>query len=121
VKGETLLSSDRGIRQERPHSTRRFVEFLEHRAAGAERLYMLGNLFNVWFGDDDPIPPNQQISPPSSSEPPAARVMAVILRELEMGGVLRVRSWLFWATQGILFAFLLPTAKRRRRVMCSQP
>jgi UDP-2,3-diacylglucosamine hydrolase len=61
VIAQTLFVSDLHIRPERPDITRRFLHFLEHRAAGVERLYILGDLFDAWVGDDDRTPPNGRI------------------------------------------------------------
>lgn len=58
---QTLFVSDLHIRPERPDITHRFVHFLENRAAGVERLYILGDLFDAWVGDDDPTQPNGHI------------------------------------------------------------
>jgi UDP-2,3-diacylglucosamine hydrolase len=37
-------------------TTRRFVEFMEGPARGARELYILGDLFEAWVGDDDDDP-----------------------------------------------------------------
>ena len=37
------------------------ASFLETRAVTARYLYILGDLFEVWLGDDDPVPEHQQI------------------------------------------------------------
>ncbi len=58
---QTLFISDLHIRPERADIPRRFIHFLETRAAGVERLYILGDLFDAWVGDDDPTPPNQEV------------------------------------------------------------
>lgn len=56
-----LFISDLHLSLEKPEITRRFLNFLENRAAGAEALYILGDLFDAWIGDDDPTPPNGKI------------------------------------------------------------
>src|SRR3546814_2041390 len=38
----------------RPEITRLFGNFLDGQARGAEALYILGDLFEAWVGDDDP-------------------------------------------------------------------
>ncbi len=58
---ETLFISDLHLKQSRPDITRCFLQFLEHRATDAEQLYILGDLFDVWVGDDDPSPPNKEV------------------------------------------------------------
>ncbi len=51
---ETLFISDCHLDASRPEITRHFVEFIKTRAAKARVLYILGDLFEVWLGDDDP-------------------------------------------------------------------
>lgn len=48
-----LFISDLHLCPERPHVTRLFLEFLSDRATQAEALYILGDLFEYWAGDDD--------------------------------------------------------------------
>ena len=52
----TLFISDLHLDAERPEVTRQFMEFMKQEAAGAEALYILGDLFESWVGDDDPNP-----------------------------------------------------------------
>ncbi|QLF92347.1 UDP-2,3-diacylglucosamine diphosphatase [Pseudomonas sp. ABC1] len=47
-----LLISDLHLEEERPDITRAFVRFLEHRASQASALYILGDFFEAWIGDD---------------------------------------------------------------------
>jgi UDP-2,3-diacylglucosamine hydrolase len=47
-----LLISDLHLEQERPDISRAFLHFLESRASEAEALYILGDFFEVWVGDD---------------------------------------------------------------------
>jgi UDP-2,3-diacylglucosamine hydrolase len=56
-----LFISDLHLSLDKPEITRRFLSFLENRAVGAEALYILGDLFDAWVGDDDPTPPNSKI------------------------------------------------------------
>lgn len=49
----TLFVSDLHLDQERPEVTRLFLDFLDKDASQAEALYMLGDIFEVWIGDDD--------------------------------------------------------------------
>lgn len=58
---EFLFISDLHLRKDRPENTRRFIRFLDNRATGAEALYMLGDIFDLWIGDDDPTPPNREV------------------------------------------------------------
>jgi UDP-2,3-diacylglucosamine hydrolase len=57
VKQEIIFVSDLHLRLEKPEITRRFLSFLAHRAAKAHALYILGDLFDTWIGDDDNTPP----------------------------------------------------------------
>ena len=52
----TLFISDLHLEGDRPEIGRQFVGFLEGEARGAEALYILGDLFESWVGDDDPNP-----------------------------------------------------------------
>lgn len=45
-----LLVADVHLNRERPEQQARFVRFVEDVAATAERLYILGDLFDVWTG-----------------------------------------------------------------------
>jgi len=47
-----LLISDLHLEEQRPDITRAFLRFLETRAVHAEALYILGDFFEVWVGDD---------------------------------------------------------------------
>lgn len=47
-----LLISDLHLEQERPDISRAFLHFLHSRAPQAEALYILGDFFEVWVGDD---------------------------------------------------------------------
>lgn len=57
----TLFISDVHISPDRPEITQQLLEFLEREAAEAEALYILGDLFEVWVGDDDPEPENHRV------------------------------------------------------------
>ena len=50
--GEQLFISDLHLSPERPAVARLFRRFLEQRATGATALYILGDLFDAWIGDD---------------------------------------------------------------------
>ena len=58
---EILFISDLHISLEKPEITRRFLDFLEHRAINSSAVYILGDLFDAWIGDDDPTPPNNKV------------------------------------------------------------
>src|SRR3569832_1286750 len=48
----TLFISDLHLSADRPPLTALFLVFLRERAPQAETLYILGDLFEVWLGDD---------------------------------------------------------------------
>ena len=50
----TLFISDLHLDAERPEITELFGRFLAEEARGATALYILGDLFEAWVGDDDP-------------------------------------------------------------------
>ncbi|WMN15743.1 UDP-2,3-diacylglucosamine diphosphatase [Pseudomonas piscis] len=47
-----LLISDLHLEEQRPDITRAFLDLLGGRARDAEALYILGDFFEVWIGDD---------------------------------------------------------------------
>lgn len=57
----TLFIADLHLDPERPETTRLFVDFLAQRARQADALYILGDLFEAWIGDDDDSPMNREI------------------------------------------------------------
>ncbi len=50
----TLFISDLHLDAQRPQITQLFGEFIDGEARGADALYVLGDLFEAWVGDDDP-------------------------------------------------------------------
>jgi len=50
----TLFISDLHLEAERPDIGKQFLEFLKTDATECEELYILGDLFEAWVGDDDP-------------------------------------------------------------------
>ena len=50
----TLFISDLHLEAERPDIGEQFIRFLQTDATEAEALYILGDLFEAWVGDDDP-------------------------------------------------------------------
>src|SRR5688572_21008146 len=69
-----LFISDLHLTEERPAANERFIDFLEGEARAASALYILGDFFEYWIGDDD-------------LEEPFNAVMAGLLRGLTRGGV----------------------------------
>ncbi len=58
-----LFISDLHLAPERPAPVGLFLNFLRARAREAQTLYVLGDLFDAWIGDDDDTPPYPEISP----------------------------------------------------------
>lgn len=50
----TLFISDLHLDASRPAATARFDRFLREQAGDASHLYILGDLFEAWIGDDSP-------------------------------------------------------------------
>jgi UDP-2,3-diacylglucosamine hydrolase len=48
-----LFISDLHLQSAHPHTCAAFFAFLEERAMAAQALYLLGDLFEYWAGDDD--------------------------------------------------------------------
>ncbi len=51
--GPVLLVSDLHLDAQRPAATARFLDLLADEARSANSLYILGDLFETWVGDDD--------------------------------------------------------------------
>jgi len=69
----SLFISDLHLSEDRPQANERFFRFVEHDAAGADALYVLGDLFEYWIGDED-------------LETPFNAVVAAFLRRLADAG-----------------------------------
>ena len=50
----TLFVGDCHLSPKRPHIVALFCRFLATQAQAAQQLYILGDLFDLWIGDDDP-------------------------------------------------------------------
>ncbi len=57
-----LLISDLHLEEQRPDITRAFLFFLQDRAAHADALYILGDFFEAWIGDDAMTPFQHRIA-----------------------------------------------------------
>ncbi|MEO0616441.1 MAG: UDP-2,3-diacylglucosamine diphosphatase [Pseudomonadota bacterium] len=57
----TLFISDLHLEPGRPDIGDQFETFLKGEARDAETLYILGDLFEAWIGDDDPGPYNNYV------------------------------------------------------------
>ncbi|MGF1546679.1 MAG: UDP-2,3-diacylglucosamine diphosphatase [Thiotrichales bacterium] len=54
MNGVTLFVSDLHLAAERPRIVELFADFLRDEAANAATLFILGDLFEYWIGDDQP-------------------------------------------------------------------
>jgi len=50
----TLFISDLHLDEQRPETTDLFLQFLRYETGSADALYILGDLFEYWLGDDVP-------------------------------------------------------------------
>ncbi|MCS2163672.1 UDP-2,3-diacylglucosamine diphosphatase [Scandinavium sp. H11S7] len=58
----TLFIADLHLHTEEPAITAGFLRFLRGVARSADALYILGDLFEAWIGDDSPEPLNREIA-----------------------------------------------------------
>ncbi|QBM17399.1 UDP-2,3-diacylglucosamine hydrolase [Marinobacter sp. JH2] len=58
----TLFISDLHLEESRPDITGAFLGFLKNETMGAERLYILGDFFEAWIGDDERTPLQEQVA-----------------------------------------------------------
>lgn len=58
-----IFASDLHLQAERPDITEAFCYFLREIAPSAQELYLLGDIFEVWIGDDFPDPVLDRICP----------------------------------------------------------
>jgi len=70
----SLFISDLHLTEERPEANERFIDLLEGKARAADALYILGDFFESWIGDDD-------------LEAPFNAVIAGLLADLARRGV----------------------------------
>ena len=70
---DALFISDLHLIQDRPQANEQFFDFLESKARAAGALYILGDFFEYWIGDDD-------LADPFNA------VIAGLLRDLTRGG-----------------------------------
>ena len=56
-----LFVSDLHLDASAPATVQRFLRFLAGEARAADSLYILGDLFETWIGDDDPDPVRSQV------------------------------------------------------------
>ena len=60
--GFTYFIADLHLTEERPDITALFLHFIANEASQADALYILGDLFEVWIGDDLDSPLHRQIA-----------------------------------------------------------
>ncbi|QCR36834.1 UDP-2,3-diacylglucosamine diphosphatase [Nissabacter sp. SGAir0207] len=58
----TLFIADLHLCEQEPAITAGFLRFLAGEARRADALYILGDLFEAWIGDDDPQPLHTQVA-----------------------------------------------------------
>lgn len=58
----TLFIADLHLQTEEPAITAGFLRFLRGEAKNADALYILGDLFEAWIGDDDPNPLHREMA-----------------------------------------------------------
>ena len=56
-----LFVSDVHLDAQAPQAIEQFLGFLDDKASRAEALYILGDLFEAWVGDDDQEPCNERV------------------------------------------------------------
>jgi UDP-2,3-diacylglucosamine hydrolase len=78
VTARALFISDLHLAGERPQTNERFFRFLDEEAARAGALYVLGDLFEYWAGDDE-------LADPAGD--PLATAVAQAFRRLTDAGV----------------------------------
>ena len=57
----TLFVSDVHLNSARASIVSAFIEFLDQKAHRADALFILGDLFDEWLGDDDDKPPHSEV------------------------------------------------------------
>ena len=53
--------SDLHLSEKHPELTQAFFKFLEESKEACTHLYILGDLFETWIGDDDDLPPLEEV------------------------------------------------------------
>jgi UDP-2,3-diacylglucosamine hydrolase len=61
MQKQTLFISDLHLQESAPQTTDFFMQFMATQAPKAEALYILGDFFEYWIGDDDHTPFHQRI------------------------------------------------------------
>lgn len=58
----TLFISDLHLSDQSPELVQAFLDFISQKASHATQLYILGDLFEAWVGDDDPSETARRVS-----------------------------------------------------------
>ena len=74
----TLFIADLHLEDSRPAATDEFLRFMGDEARGAESLYILGDLFEAWVGDDDPSETGARVAEALSQRAAAGTRIAFI-------------------------------------------
>jgi UDP-2,3-diacylglucosamine hydrolase len=61
MSGEVLFISDLHLSASFPRRTAAFLNFMSTHATGADQLFILGDLFDAYIGDDDNSSPNVEV------------------------------------------------------------
>jgi UDP-2,3-diacylglucosamine hydrolase len=61
MKKHTLIISDLHLQQSEPETAAFFTQFMDSQAPAADALYILGDFFEFWIGDDDQTPFHQEV------------------------------------------------------------
>ncbi|WP_353242038.1 UDP-2,3-diacylglucosamine diphosphatase [Providencia sp.] len=58
----TYIIADLHLSEDEPAITAGFINFIQQQAIHADNLYILGDFFNYWVGDDDNTPLHQRVA-----------------------------------------------------------
>lgn len=58
----TYIIADLHLSEDEPAITAGFIHFIQQQAIHADSLYILGDFFNYWIGDDDDNPLHQRVA-----------------------------------------------------------
>ncbi|MBC8652906.1 UDP-2,3-diacylglucosamine hydrolase, partial [Providencia vermicola] len=58
----TYIIADLHLSEDEPAITAGFINFIQQQAIHADSLYILGDFFNYWVGDDDQGPLHQLVA-----------------------------------------------------------
>ncbi|PJG85947.1 UDP-2,3-diacylglucosamine diphosphatase [Conservatibacter flavescens] len=58
---KTYFIADLHLSDNQPHLTQLFIDFMQQQAPNGQALYILGDLFDFWIGDDESSPLIEQV------------------------------------------------------------